>query len=95
LLRHESDVLRERVSTLILEVHPSSLGTDKVGKLLDHLEHLGFRKIHSKSDTYVFQKACDLQSGAVGRSGVVTRILGYGLASSLDQQQGAAEVSNC
>jgi FkbM family methyltransferase len=56
LLRFESEVLKDRVATLILEVHEWSLGSKRVGEMLEQLVELGFQKVFSELDTYVFQQ---------------------------------------
>jgi FkbM family methyltransferase len=56
LVSSEADVLRERVPTLILELHEQALGRDRAGELLKEIERLGFRTVYSLTDTYVFQK---------------------------------------
>lgn len=56
LLRFESDVLKDRVSTLILEVHEWSLGKARVDELFIELADLGFVQVSVEADTYTFQK---------------------------------------
>ena len=56
LLRNESDTLRDRVNTLILEVHPWSLGQDRVNELFNELEQLGFKQVSCEADTYTLEK---------------------------------------
>jgi FkbM family methyltransferase len=56
LLRYESDVLKDRVSTLILEVHEWSLGRARVEELFLELAELGFVQVSAEADTYTFQK---------------------------------------
>lgn len=55
-LRHESEVLRTRVTTLILEVHEWVIGRDRVGELFSELAGLGFERVFSEGDTYTFRK---------------------------------------
>lgn len=56
LLRYEAETLRDRVGTLILEVHEWSLGKEGVAKLFQDIQRLGFHEAYSESDTYTFQK---------------------------------------
>jgi FkbM family methyltransferase len=57
LLRYESEILKSRVSTLILEVHEWILGQGRVQELLANIGSLGFRLLASEGDTYTFRKA--------------------------------------
>jgi FkbM family methyltransferase len=56
LLRHESEILKDRVATLILEVHEWSLGSQRLREMFDELAALGFQEVFSELDTYAFQK---------------------------------------
>lgn len=56
LVRHESDVLKNHVSTLILEVHEWSLGKTRVEEIFAELAELGFNTVSAELDTYTFQK---------------------------------------
>jgi FkbM family methyltransferase len=56
LLKYESQVLRDRVQTLILEVHEWSLGEKRVAEIFTELRSLGFNQMQEELDTYVFQK---------------------------------------
>jgi FkbM family methyltransferase len=56
LVRHESGVLKERVATIILEVHEWSLGEERVAGMIEEIEGLGFRTVYMEAQTYVFQK---------------------------------------
>jgi FkbM family methyltransferase len=56
LVKYESDVLRKRVTTFILEVHEWAIGKDRVGELLKEIGNLGFEGVFSESDTYTFQR---------------------------------------
>jgi FkbM family methyltransferase len=56
LFRHESEIVSERVATLILEVHEWSMGKERVGELLKGIADLGFRTVCFEADTYTFQK---------------------------------------
>jgi FkbM family methyltransferase len=56
LLKYESDVLKNRIETIILEVHEWSLGKARVTEMLSELRLLGFKEVLSQLDTYVFQK---------------------------------------
>ncbi|MGB7925677.1 MAG: FkbM family methyltransferase [Pyrinomonadaceae bacterium] len=56
LVRHEAHLLKERVATIILEVHEWSLGEEKVAGMLREIESLGFKTVYSEAQTYVFQK---------------------------------------
>jgi FkbM family methyltransferase len=57
LFRYESDILRTRVATLILEMHEWFLGKDRVGELFKEIADLGFQTLSSDGDTYTFSKA--------------------------------------
>jgi len=56
LLRYEAEVLKNRVETIILEVHEWSLGKNRVAEMFSELRDLGFKEVLSQLDTYVFQK---------------------------------------
>jgi len=56
LLKYEADVLKDRVQTLILEVHEWSLGKNRVAEIFTELRNLGFNEMLAQLDTYVFQK---------------------------------------
>src|SRR4030095_11253575 len=56
LLQNEAEVLKNRVSTLILEVHEWSLGKERVEEMLSELSDLGFQNKTTELDTYTFQK---------------------------------------
>ncbi len=56
LLRYESDVLKDRVATIILEVHEWALGKVRVNEMFAELADLGFRSVSAELDTYTFQK---------------------------------------
>jgi FkbM family methyltransferase len=56
LIEHEFDVIRRKVKTLIIEVHPYFLGEEGVKDLLARIEALGFHCDYHESETYVFQK---------------------------------------
>lgn len=56
LLRYESEALKSKVSTLILEVHEWILGQGRVRELLADIASLGFRTVASEGDTYTFRK---------------------------------------
>jgi len=55
-LSYEADVLRNRVATLILEVHEWSLGKPRVEEMFKELAELGFKTVAVDQDTYTFQK---------------------------------------
>ena len=57
LVRYESDVLRERVGTLILEVHELCIGRLRVDELLAEISKLGFEVVFSEAETYTFQRS--------------------------------------
>jgi len=54
LIAHELDVIRERVKTLILEVHDWLLAPKVVRTLLLDLEESGFVPVHKEEYNYVF-----------------------------------------
>jgi len=56
LFRYESDIVRDRVATLILEVHEWAMSKERVEEVLKGIEALGFRTVFSEADTYAFQK---------------------------------------
>ena len=56
LVRYESEILRSRVATLILEVHEWILGHGRVRELLAEIASLGFRTVAAEGDTYTFSK---------------------------------------
>jgi FkbM family methyltransferase len=62
LVEHESALIRDKVATIIIEVHAGFIGEDTTRDMLVRLESLGFRSIFHKWDTYVFQKAGDNQA---------------------------------
>lgn len=55
LVERETDVLRERVATMIVEVHRSRLGEAPVEKMFETLEEIGFARFFLDEETYVFQ----------------------------------------
>jgi len=55
LLRYEHETIRERVATLILEVHPWSLGEERVAEMFREIKELGFQMLYSEADTYAFK----------------------------------------
>ena len=55
LIQHESAILKQRVKTIIIEVHKWSLGEAKVEQMLADVEHLGFQKSFKFFETYVFE----------------------------------------
>lgn len=57
LIEHEGDVLRDRVSTLVLETHEYVLGADRVEQMLAELERLGFDRVHEAGSTIAFKRA--------------------------------------
>lgn len=56
LLRHEGDLLRERVSTIIMEVHEWTLGQREDSEVITGIRRLGFDEVFSKWSTFVFKK---------------------------------------
>ena len=56
LFRNEAQVLKDRVSTLMMEVHEWSLGKERVNELFVELGELGFEQVSCEADTYTFQK---------------------------------------
>jgi FkbM family methyltransferase len=56
LVRHDADVLRERVDTLVVEVHRLYLGDNGVAALADSLRQLGFEFVWEKNDRWVLNK---------------------------------------
>ena len=55
LLDHESAVLSDRVSMLMMEVHDQLLGKERAAQVLDQIHQIGFETVFSETDTYVFQ----------------------------------------
>ena len=56
LLRYEADVLRRRVSTMILEVHEWAMGAARTAQCFEQLGTLGFRTVFAEADTHVLQR---------------------------------------
>lgn len=57
LIRHEPDILRRRVATLILEIHEWSMGRARAEELFRELADLGFQTLRSERDTFTFGNA--------------------------------------
>lgn len=55
LLKHESDVLSDRVSMLMMEVHDHLLGEERAAQVLDQIHGIGFETVFAETNTYVFQ----------------------------------------
>jgi FkbM family methyltransferase len=55
LVRHERQVLRDRVETIIVEVHGWRVGHDRAEEMIRTLEGVGFRCLHEREGTYVFR----------------------------------------
>ncbi len=56
LVDHESDVLRERIHCMILEVHPASLGSAAVDRLSERLREIGLRTVWTRGNVWVLTK---------------------------------------
>ena len=55
LVENEADTLRERVATIVVEVHHRLVGADTTDGMLRRLEQIGFRKVFQDWDTHVFE----------------------------------------
>jgi FkbM family methyltransferase len=60
LVEFDAETLRERVRTLIMEVHPH-LGSGVIKDLLAKLQHAGFNIVFTKLDNYVFSNSAFAQ----------------------------------
>ncbi|MFN7948948.1 MAG: FkbM family methyltransferase [Blastocatellia bacterium] len=56
LLRYEGDLIRERVSTIIMEVHAWTLGQQGYDDVIKGIRRLGFCEVFSMWSTFVFIK---------------------------------------
>jgi FkbM family methyltransferase len=56
LLSNESVIVRDRVSTLIIEIHAGFLGKDKMTALIEQMTAMGFESIYQNGETFVFSK---------------------------------------
>lgn len=56
LVRYEAEILKDRVATLILEVHEWVLGKERVAEMLEEIARLGFDLVSGEADTLVFRK---------------------------------------
>lgn len=57
LLEHESDVIVDRIDSLIIEVHETLLGKKPVDAMLAKLKQMGFTIAFRDWETYVFQNS--------------------------------------
>lgn len=55
LVRHEQDVLRDRVATLVIEAHPGVTGAEAAGEMLRALEDLSFVPVFREQETWAFR----------------------------------------
>jgi FkbM family methyltransferase len=53
LAEHEGGVLRDRIHTAVLEVHPQYLGDEGIGSLRDRFASAGFTLVSSRSNIWV------------------------------------------
>ncbi len=56
LVQNESDTLRDRVATMIVEIHEDYLGEERVKDLFGELRALGFEQVFSELDTFVLRQ---------------------------------------
>ena len=55
LVENEAEVLRDRVTVFIAEVHEQLLGGEVIGRMLAALEGVGFEQVFKQEETYVFR----------------------------------------
>ncbi len=55
-MKSDGDILRDRVATLILEVHENIVGAELVRNMLLNLEEMGFVSSYNDGGIYVLQK---------------------------------------
>lgn len=56
LVEHELDLLRERVSTIIMELHDRMVGDEPTKQMLERLESVGFRIVSKDRDVVVMKQ---------------------------------------
>jgi FkbM family methyltransferase len=56
LVEHELDVLRERVSMIIMELHDRIVGDEPTQRMLERLESVGFRMVSKDRDVVVLRQ---------------------------------------
>ena len=56
LVEHEIDVLRERVSTIIMELHDRMVGEEPTQRMLERLESVGFQILSKDRDVVVLRQ---------------------------------------
>lgn len=56
LVEHELDVLREHVSTIIMELHDRMVGDEPTQRMLERLESVGFRIVSKDRDVVVLRQ---------------------------------------
>jgi len=56
LIDHESDIIKEKVSTIFVEVHPRITGQTAVDNLISRLQSLGFEVRFNRWSNIVLQK---------------------------------------
>lgn len=66
LVQYEAQVFRDRVATLMVEVHEIFLGTQAIEKMLLQLEEMCFKQVFKLGDTYVFQNFYEKESSQPG-----------------------------
>jgi FkbM family methyltransferase len=70
LVRRESDVLCERVATLIIEAHPAVTGAEAAREMLRQLEHLDFVPVFRDQDTWALQNTRSLAATSIPATAV-------------------------
>jgi len=55
LIKHEAGIIKERVSTMLMEVHPNFTGQPSVDNMLDSLQDLGFEILFNRWSNVVLQ----------------------------------------
>lgn len=56
MVEHELDVLRDRVSMIIMEIHDRMVGDEPTQRMLDRLESAGFRMVSKDRDVVVMKR---------------------------------------
>lgn len=57
LIAHEKELLKNRVSMIIIELHPDIVGQDEIDNTLDVLKNSGFQKLSQENNVYVFRNS--------------------------------------
>ncbi len=71
LVRHESQILGERVSTILMEVHNKMLGDEVIDAMLRDLHRIGFHVRHRDWDTVVLQNSRPKKAPVLGAAKVL------------------------